>query len=327
MDLSDPAQLQTLTQTQLAYSPKFSDLPIYFLGDNPGLALPDGPGFSPDGKCSDNVGTQAYITPTYGGRHGLVSVCKDTYKLQPMLADILAPPAWAIDWSKGLSNGPQYFPGFGCKNLGSFDSLYLQSTGAILLHEMFHYKCLFSNVPNYENSILTKLIIVLPGPGGRVTEHIITDFKGPILKNGYGPYNAEQINQLQPVDKDKLHWKGIYNADNDVWYALSSYYSRDCNIDFQRAPDEDSANTEPSRDLNPPGAYGPWNCARLNELEPTVGGVKWKGIFNAENYAYYAMSSYASRHCNTFFEKCPSPDLAVPALRTIKWPFSFPPPP
>ncbi|KAJ9603927.1 hypothetical protein H2200_011449 [Cladophialophora chaetospira] len=223
------------------YSPKFNKLSIYFLGNHPGLSLPQGPGVSEPNCYVDDTGAgkaQGHAVPLYGGKSCLVSICRHTYQYSPMLADIIKPPAWAKDPNKDQSQGPKFYDGFGCENLGSTDSYWFDSPAAVILHELFHFPGLFEDIPEYNTLILSTRDVDGTGPGSGLVPHFVDDFggtDGEEPKNGYGPYNARQLNLLLPADDDGVRWQPIDNADNYAFYALSSYFSEDLRNKFWRS--------------------------------------------------------------------------------------------
>ena len=141
--------------------------------------------------------------------------------------------------------------GFGCKNLGDIDTYWMWSTEAVTLHEIFHFPGLFEDVPDYaaRMPIAVELEGTIPAAGP--IDHSVSDWFGKDPPGGYGAYNAKRLNEVQPIDKDQdmLQWEAIYNADNDVWYAVSSFYSKECGRDFKKCLDKD--NTWPKRKFPP----------------------------------------------------------------------------
>ena len=255
LDLTNEETVKRLITDPLTYSPKFNRLSIRFLENHPGLNLPYGPGM-PYYNCDNSPlsgPVQAFLIPIFHGSSALMSICKYTYEGSPMLTDVINPPNWARDMSKDQSGGPQYLAGYGCKNLGNIDNDWMDSTTAVMLHELFHFPGLFEDVPNYAASILTERNVEGTDPGSGRVEHLVSDWvggPGQIPSDGYGAYNARLLNQLQPTDKNSgLQWDAIYNADNYAWYALSSCYSKQCGRDFKEAPDHDAA--YPDRRLPP----------------------------------------------------------------------------
>ena len=234
LDLTDAANLQQLASQPLSYNAKFNRISIHFLENHPGLTTDGMPGLPPN-NC--DTGDAAYAVQTLRGQSILISVCSVAYKLQPMLTDLTSPPDRAIDEDKDNFQGPQYDEGYGCENLGDYDSSWLDSVANTMLHELFHWPALFADVPNYAASILSQSSTPTDG----VIPHTIQDFPGPDPAGGYGPWDAMQINRQSPADPRGLHWKGIYNAYNYIWYAVSKYFSRKCSRKFEECPsDEDS---------------------------------------------------------------------------------------
>ena len=251
--LSDKDAVQDLISKPLEYTAKFNQLSIYFLGDNPGLLLPLGPG--PQGTLACEVpnnnnadGLFAYLVPIYNGKSAIMSICKNTYNY-PTLDEIKNPPSWAIDPDKDQSQGPQFYSGYGCANLGDFDSCDQASSGEILLHELFHFPALFADVPDYAAKIVTTGDVVGTGPASGIVNNWISDWtegQPPDPIDGFGPYNARLVNEMEPIDErpgpDKgIKFKAIYNADNYVSLAVSWYWARECSTKFKECPDEDSA--------------------------------------------------------------------------------------
>ncbi|EXJ60372.1 hypothetical protein A1O7_04524 [Cladophialophora yegresii CBS 114405] len=67
-------------------------------------------------------------------------------------------------------------------------------------------------------------------------------------------------------------------------------------LDFQPDLDRDEVEGYPEN------AYGGWNAMRINQLEPLDNdGVRYKGIYNPDNYAWYATSVFWSRRCGQRF--------------------------
>ncbi|KIW89618.1 uncharacterized protein Z519_09774 [Cladophialophora bantiana CBS 173.52] len=233
LDLSNPETVRQLADQPLSYNKHFTGLSIHFLDNHPGLTQP---GVVWDGTltCHTNRPLLAFMVPTFGGTSGLMSVCKRLYAMLPMLQDVETAPNWAIDPSKGKSNGLQYYDGYGCQNLGDTDSSNLHSTGSVMLHELMHFPGLFSDVPHYAATIPSQIQF-------SSTPHVISDFFGDWPKNGYGPYNSAEIKRFLPRDHSYFEWKPTYNADNYVSYAVSQYYSRVCGRKFGEAPSEKAA--------------------------------------------------------------------------------------
>lgn len=240
----DKDTLERLIEEPLTYSDKFNRLSIYFLGNHPGLQLPDGPGVpslncygSPNGRIPG-----AFVAPLYNGNSPLISFCSSAYS-QPMLQDVLNPPNWAIDPKKDQSQGRQFYDGYGCGNLGTTDSGWMVTTGSILLHELFHCPVLFRDVPGYANAIDIDSVTEGTGPGSGPVQNIIDDYSNPGYDpdNGYGPYNAKWINDNTPTDQFNQGWLPIYNADNYMWYAISAFFTQKCGKEFAAAPNADSA--------------------------------------------------------------------------------------
>jgi len=231
LDLSNLETVQQLADEPLTYSEKFTRLSIYFLGNHPGLTQPGVP--STDADCEGSYPWMGYVVPTFGGASALMSICMQLYRELPMLQDVEKPPNWAIDPSKDQSNGPQYYDGYGCQNLGDIDSDWMRSTGAVMLHELMHFPGLFSDVPDYDATIVTTFDANTP--------HFIGDFWGDWPKNGYGPYNSAEIKNFLPRDHGDLVWKPVYNADNYISYALNKYYSSVCGRTFGETPSEDAS--------------------------------------------------------------------------------------
>ncbi|ETI24795.1 hypothetical protein G647_04165 [Cladophialophora carrionii CBS 160.54] len=68
-------------------------------------------------------------------------------------------------------------------------------------------------------------------------------------------------------------------------------------LDFIPDLDRDESGGYPS------DAYGAWSAMRINQLEPfDVEGVRYRGIYNPDNYAWYATSVFWSRHCGQRFK-------------------------
>ena len=269
-DLSDEKVLQELLDEPPGLSAKFTRTSIYFLGDHPGQFLPDGPGeqLYVCGKemtpGSGDVGPLA-ITISWApkGETALISMCPFVYDVYPWFGYILDPPSWAIDDDKDQSEGPQYYDGYTCNGLQGFDSDYMSSPATTLLHELFHVPGLFDDVPGYSDTILTSEITQGTGPGSGIVQNLISDWKGDDPKYAYGAFNTRRLNELEPTDKEGLKWRGIYNADNYLFYALSSYYSRKCNLDFRKCPDEDAA--------YPGGRYPIWPFDSPQPTRPPPG--------------------------------------------------------
>lgn len=242
--LSQDGLRQLLSDEPLTYSDRFNSLSIYFLGNHPGLNLPNGPGLppknciqTPDGRLPD-----AFVSPAYNGNSPLISFCSSAYH-SPMLQDILNPPNWAIDPRKDQSQGPKYYEGYGCENLGTADSDWMMSTGSLLLHELFHCPALFRDVPGYANWIDHPGQAYGSGPGSGPVQNIIDDYYNPGKDpdNGYGPYNAAWLREKTPTDQYNQVWLPIFNADNYMWYALSSFFSKRCGTVYEAAPNQKSA--------------------------------------------------------------------------------------
>ena len=240
--LSEKTALEAFLATRPPFTPKFQRLSIYFLGDNPSLALPNGPGVGTQCGTNPDGDVQATTNAINNGKYNLVSICGQAYTKLPMLNDIINPPDWAKDPSKDQTGEPQYYEGYGCSNLGIFDSDHMDSVGAVLLHELFHWPGLFEDVSGYASNEPLQGRVGGSGPGSGPVDNAIRDFPGSDPSSGYGPYNARIINEQEPEDNLKLaKWKGIMNVDNFVFYALSTYFSRVCKIDFKEAPDLFSA--------------------------------------------------------------------------------------
>ncbi|OAP65629.1 hypothetical protein AYL99_01601 [Fonsecaea erecta] len=231
LDLSDPEMVKQLADEPLTYNEKFTRLSIYFLGDHPGLTQPGVP--KTDLSCQGTQTYLAYVVPTFGGASALMSVCRLLYQELPMLRDVEDPPNWAIDPSKDQSNGRQYYDGYGCQNLGGIDTIWMRSTGSLMLHELMHFPGLFSSVPDYNANIAISFDANTP--------HFISDFYGDWPRDGYGPYNAAEIKRFLPRDQSYIEWRPVDNADNYVSYAVSQYYSIVCGRAFGEAPSEDAA--------------------------------------------------------------------------------------
>ena len=245
LDLTNPDVVLDLADQPFAFSSKFNRLSVSFGMDNPRKELPYGPG-TPGKQC---VGENLGLTlPIYGGTAAIMTICAQAF-YRPMLDDITSPKAWAIDRREDQADGPQYYDGYGCKNLGDFDSDWLISPGALLLHELFHWPGFFEDVPGYAATIPTTFLVPGTGPGSGIADHVITDYSGSTVPTtGYGAYNTRLINELHPTflddQKGSITFEGIHNADNYVYYAISAYFTRECNIDFKQCPDADSAHRD-----------------------------------------------------------------------------------
>ncbi len=249
LDLTDENVVLDLAKQPFAFSSKFNRLSVSFGLDNPRRELSNGGPGPPAKACVG--GAWASTLPTYGGTNAIISICRTAFYL-PMLDDIISPKAWAIDRRKDQTNGPQYNDGYGCENLGDFDSDWMMNPGTILLHELFHWPGFFEDVPGYAATILTTYLVGGTGSGSGLADHVITDYSGSAVPNGYGAYNTRLINELHPVysdgSKGSITFEGIYNADNYAYYAVSAYFTRTCNIDFKECPNAESAH----RDRTPP---------------------------------------------------------------------------
>ncbi|EXJ60369.1 hypothetical protein A1O7_04521 [Cladophialophora yegresii CBS 114405] len=267
LDLTDKNALAQLAAEPLSYHPKYNKLSIFFLGDHPGLPALYGGNLPPGSLlCADPVGWQAHSNPVLGGAEALISVCKKTFSTIPMLQDVTKPPAWAIDPSKDQSRRAQFYDGYGCENLGDTDSDYLDSAGAVLLHELLHFPGLFADVPNYDAMIPFSSV---------ASAHWISDWMGPYPRNGYGAYNTMSISKRPPRDQDGRLFLPIYNADNYAWYAISSYFSRVCKKDLQDAPSEQAVwkhRRQPLWPFNVPPSVDVSACStfRIMKMSSTV---------------------------------------------------------
>ena len=255
LDLSDKEALQKLIAAPLSYTDKFKRLSISFLRDHPGQALPDGPGAPPDkspgcGKTSSQLNgglPYGYTIPLVPGKNALMTICGLPYQHDPMLDDIIYPPFWAVDLDKSTEDEIIFETGYSCENdnIPPFDNSDMKSPAHSLLHELFHWRGLFEDVPDYEATIATNLYTSGTGPGSGLVFHEIVDWTGgdpPLPANGYGAYNTRRVNELEPYDKRQgTNIKGIFNADNYAWYAVSTYFTQVCKKDFKECPDEDSA--------------------------------------------------------------------------------------
>ncbi|KAJ9603928.1 hypothetical protein H2200_011450 [Cladophialophora chaetospira] len=249
LDLNDNDVLAKLTSDPFSYNPRFKNLNIQFLEDNPRLKPENGGPGIPTENCqvltAEGRTQIGYTRNIKDSDLALISICKEFFSYLPMLDDVINPPRWAIDPNKDQSDpkNPQYYDGYHCDNLGDTDSAWMRTTAWVMLHECLHAVGLFRDVPNYDATIPTGWEYnhfegTLP--------HILTDFwpleyggitpKPPL--NGYGGWNAMLINQLHPINADSIKFKAIYNVDNYVAYASSSYFSTKCNREF-RAPSEE----------------------------------------------------------------------------------------
>ena len=219
LDLADPVALANLASDPFSYNPKFKNLNIRFLGDNPGLKPEnDGPGILPGDNCetlaANGTGLlDAYSQQTDGGNGALMSYCWTSFQQYPMIDDVVHPQGWALDPKKkdlpdAEGDNPRalrYYDGYGCKNLGDTDSKWMDNTAAVMLHELFHWPGLFSDVPNYATTIWYSS----PIHGSNTPiPHMINDFDPlrlgttqPNPPSGYGAYYASLINKLMPVDQ------------------------------------------------------------------------------------------------------------------------------
>ena len=147
---------------------------------------------------------------------------------------------------------PQYYDGYHCDNLGDADSSWMQTTAWVMLHEFLHAMVLFGDVPNYAATIPLNQD-TLP-----IVAHVLIDFAPLVIggiepdpPDGYGGWNALQINKLKPLNKDRVKYKGIYNPDNYVAYASSRYFSNICGREFKAPADATGYNKDRPRPQYP----------------------------------------------------------------------------
>jgi hypothetical protein len=77
----------------------------------------------------------------------------------------------------------------------------------------------------------------------------------------------------------------------------------------------------------PPNGYGAYNAKLVNDLHPLdKNGRPFLAIYNADNYAWYALNSYFSKTCGREFQECPSNADAMSKPRYgAPWPFDVSP--
>ncbi len=252
LDLNDDNNLITFGTDPFSYNPRFPNLDIQFLEDNPRLKPENGGPGIPSSNCANQANNKgnlnAYLQNINGGNNALMSVCREMFQL-PMIDEIIKPPTWARDPQKA-GNPPhpddedpyalRYYDGYGCRNIGDADSQWMETTALTVLHEILHWPGLFGDVPNYAATIP-------PLEGSSPTNPILIDFH-PLIRgssqpdpaDGYGAWNCMQINRLTPLNKDKVKYKSIYNPENYAWYASSRYFSDTCEIEFKAAESQDA---------------------------------------------------------------------------------------
>ncbi|KIW33162.1 uncharacterized protein PV07_00033 [Cladophialophora immunda] len=201
---------------QNAVNPKFDQLSIS-INDNSAIGE-----YTP--LCATVPGFQAYFDQKYDtlGDLGFISVCDYAFNF-PSLADIENPPSWARDPTTGAPE-----PGFGCDGLLDHDNDYMLSLSGIMLHEIFHWPYLLRDIPGYDTYISLY----------QDDQLAIQDWDGPFPTDGYGPYHAMQINNLQP-QQSSSGWPSLNNADSYLYYALSKWWQFKCRRTFGPAVDED----------------------------------------------------------------------------------------
>lgn len=186
-----PAQIDLLLlQSPPQLSEKYLQLSIFCPGDHPYLVK----NYNADQDGCNSERKPAAYTVAEGshGADGYISICPKAF-LDPSLQDIESPPDWARD-----SNMPSTFKaGYGCANLGVTDSSYMISTGATVLHELFHWEGLFADVPNYYD--------IIP----------YTDGDNGIEDLGEGAYFSNQVNVHATTSENSP----TNNADSYVFYA------------------------------------------------------------------------------------------------------------
>ena len=171
-------------------SNKYGKLSIYCPGDHPYLVQKYN---AAEQGCNSAQRPDAYtVAEGSHGEDGYMSLCPKLF-LDPVLQDIELPP----DWARDPSQPSAFKPGYGCANLGNTDSSWMISTGATVLHELFHWQGLFSDVPDYYN--------VIPYSDGDAG---IEDF-------AEGPFSSNQVNLRATTPENSP----TNNADNYVFYA------------------------------------------------------------------------------------------------------------
>ncbi len=193
-------------------NPMFTDLIISF-GDHPG-------GMDNSG-CSQDVTLEGYQTILRSDvSKFIITLCIPAWSYPPIGA-IVNPPADRVGQN-----------GFGCDGLGNRDSDLMMVPGSVLLHEMMHMGELFSGTVRNRDAKINTI-------SAETHVHFIADYAGDLVHNweGYGPYYAHQLVDIP----DGAYSNALNNADNYVWYALSKFWSVQCQRQFGESIDAKKA--------------------------------------------------------------------------------------
>ncbi|KAJ9608959.1 hypothetical protein H2200_006730 [Cladophialophora chaetospira] len=189
-------------------------------------------------KCVD-PGYNAYMHYDNPQLDALIILCDHGFRW-PSIEEIANPPQTA--WARDSQGHP--LPGYSCDNLGTFDSDWMKTMGAVILHEYLHWGFYFTNVPGWHLKIAPD-----PAQGGK---RDIEDYAGQLGPPavGSGPYNAKLINDNYG-NTGQPFAPTLNNVENYVWFAVSKYWSWRCGRDFAAAPSGDAASKREASGFRP----------------------------------------------------------------------------
>ena len=196
-------------------SEKFEKLSISY-GSHPSLST-----FGPSEAdvCSGPDDQADTSFDPYDPDQAWISLCPYVFDTWFSLADTERPPAYLV--AEGI-------PGLTCAGLGSTETDYMWSPGAVLLHELFHWPYLFKTVSDYKNKIRRD-------PDG---QRAIEDYEGesrpdvtaPNPVNGYDAFSGRLLRNV-PNDENG-YVEAVNNADSYACYATVRKWDLTCDRYF-----------------------------------------------------------------------------------------------
>lgn len=110
-----------------------------------------------------------------------------------------------------------------CEQVGTVVSYDMDSLASIIFHDFLYLLCM-------TNLVMSAAILDWN------SDNKVPNANPP---NGYGPYNAMEINRLSdpsPIDEETAVAYPLYNADNYVYFALEVFWRQKCpKVDFAPA--------------------------------------------------------------------------------------------